>query len=86
MIHTPAAVPRGVAPAEEISVTGYLSAYPPNYKVRDMLTYFVGRLDYTDTFGVAHWLTFCQFVVDDGGIRYCEQGNDRDPDPAPGSG
>jgi hypothetical protein len=90
VIRAPASAPGTLAPAEIISVTKFLSAYPPNYQQRDTFTYFIGRVDYTDAFGAAHWLTFCQFVPSDAGeLRYCAEGNDRDPElakPAPGAG
>jgi hypothetical protein len=82
VIRAPVSAPGTLAPAEVISVTRFLSAYPPNYQQRDTFTYFVGRVDYTDSFGAIHWLTFCQFVPGETGeLRYCAQGNDRDSDP-----
>jgi hypothetical protein len=82
VIHTPVSAPATLAPAEVISVTRLLSAYPPEYQqhTAGWITYFVGRIDYIDAFGAAHWLTFCQFVVDEGKLRYCKSGNDRDGD------
>ena len=44
--------------------------------------YLVGRIDYNDAFGVAHWTKFC-FVISnaDGKLEVCQTGNDEDRNP-----
>jgi hypothetical protein len=63
----PVSAPATLAPAEVISVTRLLTARVPEYQQHPggWFSYFVGRVDYVDAFGVPHWLTFCQFAVDE---------------------
>lgn len=52
---------------------------PKRYKGGFMYTYVLGRIDYTDVFGVNHWKRFCFTVTDDhGSLGYCEYGNEED--------
>jgi hypothetical protein len=47
-----------------------------------MYHYLIGRIDYNDAFGVAHWMKFCVAIVDaSGDIRNCECCNDEDRNP-----
>jgi hypothetical protein len=44
--------------------------------------YLIGRIDYTDVFGIKHWMTFCFFVADSQGTLWnCKEGNDEDKNP-----
>lgn len=47
---------------------------------KDVFPYIVGRIDYTDAFGVPHWKTFC-FQLTETDRSYCETGNDEDSNP-----
>jgi hypothetical protein len=48
----------------------------------EWVSYFVGRVDYADEFGVQHWVKFCFFVADSkGNPWYCKYGNDEDNNP-----
>jgi hypothetical protein len=44
-------------------------------------SFLVGRVDYSDVFGIAHWMKFCMVIVGNGTLRYCEVGNDEDRNP-----
>jgi hypothetical protein len=45
-------------------------------------TYFIGRVEYDDSFGGSHWMNFCFYAsLDHGDIRYCQSGNDEDFSP-----
>ncbi len=53
----------------------------PNSTASDgrlILHQYVGRIDYEDIFGVAHWVTFCYQLHDDATPAMCEFGNDGD--------
>jgi hypothetical protein len=42
----------------------------------------LGRVDYTDEFGVPHWIRFCFYPADaDGDLASCAAGNDEDYNP-----
>lgn len=70
---TPSALAPGSALASSIPIGGVF--YP------GLLTYVVGRITYTDSFGVDHWATFCYRINESSSREYCESGNDEDANP-----
>jgi hypothetical protein len=73
-------VPKSLAPNTLVQLPFTTGGAAPQYGY--MFSYSVGRIDYNDAFGMAHWLKFC-FVVRDasGQLGYCETGNDEDENP-----
>jgi hypothetical protein len=46
------------------------------------VSFLIGRVDYTDGFGVEHWKKFCFFVANARGELWnCQEGNDEDRNP-----
>lgn len=44
--------------------------------------FIVGRVDYVDAFGIAHWKKFCFYTADaKGTLWYCKYGNSEDKNP-----
>jgi len=76
VIFTSDRLPKMLAPGATSPVAlGIIANEPRNVTYR----YIFGRADYTDVFGVSHWLTFSFLVADDvGHLVYCKGGNDRD--------
>lgn len=55
---------------------------PQRFPKGDWVSYLIGRIDYTDEFGVPHWLKFCYFVVNaKGDLWNCKEGNEEDRNP-----
>jgi len=47
--------------------------------INGMVHYFIGRVDYSDVFGIKHWKKFCFFVASPRGEFWpCREGNDED--------
>ncbi len=80
--------PQSLAPAEQSTVPVTTGGSEPNRLATGAFqySYVLGRIDYTDAFGVPHWTHFCFTVLSArGDLVYCEYGNDKDknPEPAP---
>lgn len=79
----PQFVPNSIAPGSTTNAPILLPGIDP-YTVKDsnvvMYTYAIGRIDYSDIFGVKHWKTFC-FVTGSETLTPCESGNDEDDNP-----
>jgi len=76
-------VPKVLAPNTSSAVPVILNGQEPQYfpKVQ-VVSYLIGRIDYTDAFGVSHWMKFCFFVVNArGDLWNCKEGNDEDRNP-----
>lgn len=74
-------IPRVLAPNTTAPVPFVLYGQEPQIfpNGHAFYDYLVGRIDYVDQFGVAHWMKFCFFVINQRGeLRYCEYGNDED--------
>ena len=70
-------MPKSLAPNTPIQFPIKIGGEAPQNDY--LLSYSIGRVDYTDAFGVAHWLKFCFVIIDSSGdIQYCETGNDED--------
>jgi hypothetical protein len=76
-------VPKVLAPNTASSVPITLNGQEPQYFTKDVwVSYLIGRVDYTDAFGVPHWVKFCFFVADaQGNLWNCKEGNDEDSNP-----
>ena len=77
------AVPSVLAPNTSSPVPAVLYGQEPQYFPNGQwVSYIVGRVDYTDTFGVPHWVKFCFFVANPRGELWnCKEGNDEDRNP-----
>jgi hypothetical protein len=73
-------VPKVLAPNTTSPVPITLYGQEPQYFSKDeWVSYIIGRIDYTDAFGVPHWVKFCFFVADaQGNLWNCKEGNDED--------
>lgn len=76
-------VPKVLAPGAIATVPFTLSGQEPQiFPKTEMVSYLIGRIDYTDEFRVKHWLKFCFFVVNARGELWnCQEGNDEDRNP-----
>jgi hypothetical protein len=77
------AVPTVLAPNTSSPIPAILYGQEPqNFPNNEWVSYIIGRLDYTDTFGVPHWVKFCFFVANPRGELWnCKEGNDEDRNP-----
>jgi hypothetical protein len=75
--------PKALAPGQITTIPLSLFGQEPQIFTKDeWVSYFVGRVDYADEFGVQHWVKFCFFVADPkGNLWYCKYGNDEDNNP-----
>jgi hypothetical protein len=73
-------VPRVLAPNTSAAVPLILIGQEPQYfPTSQWVSYLIGRVDYTDIFGVNHWMKFCFFVANPKGELWnCKEGNDED--------
>ena len=80
-INNPA--PKVLAPNTSSAVPLILNGQEPQYFPKDQwVSYLIGRIDYTDAFGVDHWMKFCFFVANPRGELWnCKEGNDEDDNP-----
>lgn len=76
-------MPRVLAPNTISAVPLILNGQEPQYFPKDeWVSYLIGRIDYSDTFGVSHWVKFCFFVANPrGDLWNCKEGNDEDNNP-----
>jgi hypothetical protein len=76
-------VPKVIAPNTSSPVPLILNGQEPQHFTKDeVVSYLIGRIDYTDAFGVSHWVKFCFFVADSQGTLWnCKQGTDEDTNP-----
>jgi len=76
-------VPKVLAPNTSSAIPVVLNGQEPQYFPKDeWVSYLIGRVDYTDAFGIDHWMKFCFFVADSRGILWnCKEGNDEDRNP-----
>jgi hypothetical protein len=76
-------VPKVLAPNTSSAVPVILNGQEPQYWPKDEgVSYLIGRIDYTDVFGIEHWMKFCFFVADSrGNLWNCKEGNDEDRNP-----
>lgn len=80
-----APVATSLAPGSSMNATMPLIGIPHHTEGgKDVFPYNVGRIDYTDAFGVNHWKTFC-FRITETDRSYCETGNDEDSNSEPSS-
>jgi len=78
------AVPKVLGPNVETPIPFiFAGSAPKTFETGgNWISCFVGRIDYIDAFGVAHWEKFCMFVANESGdLRYCRVGNDEDRNP-----
>jgi hypothetical protein len=73
-------VPKVLAPNTSSAVPLILNGQEPqNFPKNQWVSYLIGRVDYTDAFGVNHWMKFCFFVANPRGELWnCKEGNDED--------
>jgi len=77
----PYPIPKVIAPNAVTPIPFTLDGAAPQYSNK-YYRYPVGRIDYTDDFGIAHWIKFCFVVINaTGDLRYCEYGNEEDSNP-----
>jgi len=76
-------VPKVLAPNTSSAVPLILNGQEPQYfPTSQWVSYLIGRVDYTDAFGVNHWMKFCFFVANPrGDLWNCKEGNDEDSNP-----
>jgi hypothetical protein len=76
-------IPKVLAPQATSPIPVMLFGQEPQiFPKIEMVSYLVGRIDYTDAFGVPHWNKFCLFVVNyRGELWHCKEGNDEDKNP-----
>jgi hypothetical protein len=76
-------VPKVLAPSTSSAVPLILNGQEPQYFPKDQwVSYLIGRVDYTDAFGIVHWMKFCFFVANPRGELWnCKEGNDEDNNP-----
>jgi hypothetical protein len=73
-------IPRVIAPNTVVVIPFTLDGAVPQYD--NYFRYPMGRIDYTDDFGIPHWMKFCFIVANTAGdLRYCEHGNEEDSNP-----
>jgi hypothetical protein len=73
-------VPSVLAPNTSTPIPATLYGQEPqNFPNNEWVSYIIGRIDYTDTFGVPHWVKFCFFVANPRGELWnCKVGNNED--------
>jgi hypothetical protein len=77
--------PQSLAPAEQSTAPVEIGGSEPKQLATGVFwyNYILGRIDYTDAFGVPHWTHFCFVVYPRGKPVHCEYGNDKDSNPEP---
>jgi hypothetical protein len=81
----------GGTPIPSILGPGTISPIPITYITQtpqvfpsgsELVSEILGRIDYTDEFGVPHWIRFCFYPSDaEGSLASCTAGNDEDHNP-----
>ena len=60
----------------------YIAQIPQTFPGTAAIQEISGRIDYTDEFGVRHWIRFCFYPSDaEGNLESCTAGNDEDHNP-----
>ncbi len=73
--------PTDLAPGETTTVPAIWNGSAPTSGGM-WVDYPIGRIDYTDAFGIEHWHSFCFFVADDQwALSNCKYGNNNDQNP-----
>jgi hypothetical protein len=74
------AAPTVLAPNSSTATPAILFGQEPQIFPKDeSVSYLIGRVDYSDEFGVRNWQKFCFFVADaSGNLWNCKEGNDED--------
>jgi hypothetical protein len=76
--------PQTLAPGAESPVPVFSGGQEPKRYADGNFRYsfILGRIDYTDAFGVRHWTHFCYFITNSKGeLGHCKYGNDQDGNP-----
>lgn len=81
----------GGTPVPSVLGPGTISPIPITYITQTpqvspggsaMVSEILGRIDYTDEFGVPHWIRYCFYPADaEGNLASCTAGNDEDRNP-----
>ncbi len=76
-------VPKVLAPnTSSVVPVVFYGQEPQIFPKVELVYYLIGRVDYTDAFGIDHWMKFCFFVVNArGDLWNCKEGNDEDSNP-----
>lgn len=76
-------IPKVLAPNTTAVVPFVMDGQEPQLFAKDeWVSYLIGRIDYTDDFGVPHWMKFCFYVAEpNGNLWNCHEGNDEDNNP-----
>lgn len=79
----PQLTPASIAPGVTTNTPIHLGGIEPYTTIdgKTMFNYNVGRIDYIDAFGVAHWKTFCFSIAKNATVAACNSGNDEDGNP-----
>jgi hypothetical protein len=74
------AIPKVLAPNTSSPVPIILHGQQPQYfPNNEWVSYLIGRVDFTDSFGIPHWVKFCFFVANPRGELWnCKEENDED--------
>jgi hypothetical protein len=61
-----------VLPPNTVSTVPFIVSgqEPQVFSKDEWVSYLIGRIDYSDAFGVKHWLKICFFVADDKGTLW----------------
>jgi len=75
--------PKVLAPNTSSAVPVVFNGQEPQiFPKVEWVSYLIGRIDYTDAFGIKHWMKFCFFVANSRGELWnCREGNDQDHNP-----
>jgi hypothetical protein len=74
----PYPLPHAIAPNAVLPLPFTLGGSIPQFG-NTVYSSLIGRVDYKDSFGISHWMTFCLVVWNAAGdLQYCEYGNDED--------
>ncbi|HEY4363540.1 MAG TPA: hypothetical protein VGN17_21415 [Bryobacteraceae bacterium] len=75
--------PKVLAPATTAVIPFVIDGQEPQIVAKDeWVSYLIGRIDYTDDFGVSHWIKFCFYVGESNGTLWnCHEGNEEDRNP-----
>lgn len=76
-------VPRVLAPETTAAVPFVMDGQEPQIFARsEWASFLVGRIDYSDNWGIKHWMKFCFYVANGNGELWnCHAGNEEDSNP-----
>lgn len=76
-------IPQTLGPQSTSPIPVFLNGQEPMiFRTGETVFYIIGRIDYSDAFGVSHWKKFCYFVANfRGELLQCKEGNDEDKNP-----